>query len=68
MSQRAWLLCVLCGLYGCVLPDYKVLEEPPKQPLERNTVDMPFGDADCNSCVKDHCQAEYTDCGETCGE
>lgn len=68
MSQRAWLLCVLCGLYGCVLPDYKVLEDPPKQPLERNTVDMPFGDADCNSCVKDHCQAEYTDCGETCGE
>jgi hypothetical protein len=63
------LLCVLCGLSGCVLPDYNVLDDGKKSPTASNSVDgTAFGDAACNSCVKDHCEMEQESCGADCTE
>lgn len=67
MNQRAWWLCVLCSVSGCVLPDYKVLDQSQKPPTSPNSVEQPlFGDSSCNSCVQDHCREEHASCGDAC--
>lgn len=79
MTARVY--CLLCTLLtACVLPDYEVVRSKERSGRDAGTDSGPTGatsseqqsmifpeaQPDCESCVRDNCESERTDCGPDC--